>query len=90
MKNAITYVSPKNKRMAHITSLNNSISCVVGISIFIFKKYWKIVFNLMELNMRLNFKQFLQSKTDSTNKLYHKLYDVKIMMVFHKQTMTKQ
>ena len=43
--------------------LNNRISCVVGISIFGFKKYWQTVFNLMELNMSPTSKQFLQSKT---------------------------
>ena len=33
MKNKITYVVQKNKMMAHNTSLNNRISCVVVISI---------------------------------------------------------
>ena len=51
MKNAITYIASKNKTMVYITSLTNRISCVVGIYIFGFKKYWNIVFNLMELNM---------------------------------------
>ena len=65
MNNAIDYVAPKTKTMAHITILNNRISYVVGISIFRFKKYWKIVFNLTELNMSPTFKKFLQSKTDN-------------------------
>ena len=34
MNNVIAYVAPKNKTMAHSMSLNNRISCVVGISIF--------------------------------------------------------
>ena len=45
----IAYIAPKNKTMAHIMSLTNMISCVVGISIFGFKKYWKQVFDLMEI-----------------------------------------
>ena len=48
MNNVIAYVAPKNKTMAHIMSLNNRTSCVVGIYIFGFKTYWKQVFNLME------------------------------------------
>ena len=34
MNNVIAYVAQKNKTMAHSMSLNNRISCVVGISIF--------------------------------------------------------
>ena len=49
MNNVIAYVTPKNKPMAHSMSLNNGISCVVGISIFVFKTYWKPVFDLMEI-----------------------------------------
>ena len=49
MNNVIAYVAPKNKTVAHIMSLNNRISCVVGISIFGFKTYWKHVFVLMEI-----------------------------------------
>ena len=41
MNNVIAYVAPKNKTMAHILSLNNRISLVVGIFIFGFKTYWK-------------------------------------------------
>ena len=37
--NTIKYIAPTNKTMSHITSLNNRISCVVGISIFRFNKY---------------------------------------------------
>ena len=47
MNNVIAYVAPKNKTVAHIMSLNNRISCVVGIYIFGFKTYWKQVFDLM-------------------------------------------
>ena len=49
MDNVIAYVAPKNKTMAHIMSLNNRVSCVVGMSIFGFKTYWKQVFDLMEI-----------------------------------------
>ena len=41
MNNLIAYIAPKNKTMAHSMSLNNIISCVVGISILGFKTYWK-------------------------------------------------
>ena len=71
MNNAIDYVAPKNKTIAHIMSLNNRILCVVGIYILGFKKYWQIVFNLMELNISPTFKQFLQSKTDNGDKKNH-------------------
>ena len=63
MNNVIAYVAPKNKTMAHSMSLNNRISCVVGISIFRFKKYWKQVFALMEIQTTSTFKQLLQSET---------------------------
>ena len=49
MNNMIAYVAPKNKTMAHSMSLNNRISCMVGISIFGFNTYWKRVFALMEI-----------------------------------------
>ena len=49
MNNVIAYVAPKNKTMAHIMSLNNRISNVMGISIFGFKTYWKQVSDLMEI-----------------------------------------
>ena len=51
MKNVIAYVAPKNKTMAHSMSLNNRISCVVVISNFELKTYWKRVFNLMEIKI---------------------------------------
>ena len=59
--NAIKYIETKNKTMIHIMRLNNRISCVEGISIFKFKKYWHTYFNLMELNMSPTFKQLLPS-----------------------------
>ena len=91
MNNAIEYVAPKNKTMAHITSLNNRILCIVGIPIFVFKKYGQISFNLMELNMIPTFKQLLQSEIDNAkkNRSYYKQYDVKIMRAFYKKAMTK-
>ena len=49
MNNAITYVSPKDQTMGHSMRLNDRISCVVGISIFGFKKYWQRVLNLMQI-----------------------------------------
>ena len=66
-------MAPKNKAMAHSISLNNRISCVVEISIFGLKKYQKIVFNLMDINMIPTFKNFLQTKTLNAekNKLYY-------------------
>ena len=67
MNNVIAYVAPKNKTMAHSMSLNNRISCVVGISIFGFKTYWKQVFNLMDIKTSSTFEQFLQSETLNTN-----------------------
>ena len=73
-------------------SLNNRISCVVGIYIFGFNTYWKRVFNLTETKTTPTFKQFLQSKTISTkkNKSYYQWYDVKLLRAFHKQAMIKQ
>ena len=47
VNNVIAYVAPKNNTMEHSMSLNNRISCVMGISIFGFKTYWKLVFNFM-------------------------------------------
>ena len=49
MNNVIAYVAPKNNTMAHSTSLNNGILCIVGIYIFGFKTYWKQVFDLMKI-----------------------------------------
>ena len=59
-------------------SLNSRIYCVVVISIFLFEKYRRMVFGLMELNIRPTFKQFLQEKTINANKnkSYYQLYDV--------------
>ena len=68
MKNVIVYVAPKNKTMAHIMSLNNRILFVVGIYIFRFKKYRKIVFNLIDLNMIPYLKYLLQSETYNAEK----------------------
>ena len=92
MKNVIAYVAPKNKTVAHIMSLNNRISCGVGISIFGFKTYWKQVFGLMEIQTTQTFKQFLQAETLNTdkNKSYYQPYDFKRLRAFHKQAMIKQ
>ena len=61
MNNVIAYIAPENKMMAHSMSLKNRISWVVGISIFWFKTYWKQVFDLMEIQKKLTFEQFLQA-----------------------------
>ena len=61
INNTITYVVPKNKTMAYSMSL--------VISIFIFKKYWQIIFNFMELNMSPTFKQLLKSETVNAEKI---------------------
>ena len=68
MNNVIASFAPKNKTMAHIMILNNRILCVVGISIFGFKKYWQRVFNLMEIKRTPTFKQFFQDKTLNSGK----------------------
>ena len=90
--NMIAYVAPKNKTMAHIMSLNNRISCVVGISIFGFKTYWKQVFDFMEIQKSSTFEQFLQAETlnSKNNKSYYQRYDVNRLRAFHKQAMIKQ
>ena len=92
MNNVIAYVAPKNKTMADSMNLNNRISCVVGISVFGFKKYWKQVFDLMEIQTTSTFEQFLQAETlnDNKNKSYYQGYDVKRLRAFHKQAMIKQ
>ena len=92
MKNVIAYVALKNKTMAHSMSLNNRISCVVGISIFGFKTYWKQVFGLMQIQTSSTFEQFLQAETLNArkNKSYYQRYDVKGLRAFHKQAMIKQ
>ena len=68
MNNVIAYIAPKNTTMAHRMSLSNSISCVVGISFFIFKIYWKQKFALMEIQTTSTFEQFLKSETPNTKK----------------------
>ena len=92
MNNVIAYVAPKNKTMEHSMSLNNSIYCVLGISIFGFKTYWKRVFALMEIKTMSTFEQFLQAETINAkkNKLYYQRYNVKRLKAFHKQAMIKQ
>ena len=92
MNNVIAYVVPRIKTMAHRMGLNNRISCVVGISIFRFKTYWKQVFALMEKQTTQTFKQFLQAKTINAenNKSYYQRYDVKQLRAFQKQAMIKQ
>ena len=92
MNNVIAYVAPKNKTMAHITSLNNSISCVVGISIFGFKTYWKQLFAFMEIQTTPTFKQLFQAETLNAkkNKSYYQQYDVKRLRAFHKQAIIKK
>ena len=92
MKILIAYIAPKNKTMSHSMSLNNSISCVVGISIFGFKTYWKQVFNLMEIQTTQTFKHFLQAESLNAekNKSYYQLYDLKQQRAFRKQAMMKQ
>ena len=91
-KNVIAYVAPKNKIMAHITSLNNTISCVVGISIFGFKDYRKQVFNLLQIKTTPTFRQFLQAETVNAKnkKLYYQRYYVKRPRSFHKQAIMKK
>ena len=68
MNNVIAYVAPKNNMMAHNMSLNNRISCVVGISIFGFKTYWKRVFALMEIQTTSTFEWFLKYETINAKK----------------------
>ena len=50
MNNEIKYMEPKNKTAEHIMSLNSSIPSVVGVYILGFEKYWKTVFDLMDIN----------------------------------------
>ena len=68
MNNVIAYFVPKNKTMEHSMSLKNVISCVVGVSFFGFKTYWKQAFNLMEIKITQTFEQFLQAKTPNAKK----------------------
>ena len=92
MNNVIACVAPKNKTMAHRTSLNNRIYCVVGMSIFGFKTYWKQVFDLIEIQTTPKFEQFLQAETLNAekSKSYYQRYDVKQLRAFHKQAIIKQ
>ena len=68
MNNATAYVATKKKTMAYIMSLNNIISCVVGISICGFNTLCKRVLNLMEIKTTPTFKQFLQDEIINTKK----------------------
>ena len=92
MNNVIAYVAPKNKTMVHSMTLNNRISCIVGISIFGFKTYWEQVFNLMDIKTTPTFTDFLQAETLNAEKKksYYQRYDVKRLRAFHKQAMIKQ
>ena len=92
MNNVIAKVAPKNKTMAHSMTLNNRISCIVGISIFGFKTYWEQVFNLMNIKTTPTLTDFLQAETLNVEKKksYYQRYDVKRLRAFHKQTMIKQ
>ena len=87
-----SYVAPKNKTIAHSMSLNNRISCVVGMSILGFKTYWKQVFDLIQIQKSSTFEQFLQAEilNAKKNKSYYQRYDVKQLRAFHKQAIIKQ
>ena len=56
MNSTTAYVAAENKTMENSMSLNIKISCVVGIYVFRFEKYWKKVFDLMGLNINPAFK----------------------------------
>ena len=85
MNNEIAFVAQKNKIMAHSMILNNRISCVVGISIFGFKKYWMIFFSLIELNTSPTLKQFLQDKKyNADKKIILSMMQCKKIRAFHK------
>ena len=92
MNNVTAYVAPKNKTMAHSMSLNNRISCIVAISIFEFKAYWKQVFALMEIQTTSTLEQFLQAGKIKAykNNSYYQQYGVKQLRAFHKHAMMKQ
>ena len=68
MNNVIAYVEPKNKTMAYSMTLNNRISCIVGISVFRFKTYWEQVFNLMDIKTTPTLTDFLQAETLNAEK----------------------
>ena len=76
MNNVIAYVAPKNKTMAHSMSLNNRISCVVGISIFGFKTYWKQVFNLMEIQKTKPSNSSCKPEYSTTRRTSHIINDM--------------
>ena len=90
--NVIAYIAPKNKTMSHSMTLNNRISCIVGISIFGFKTYWEQVFNLMDKKTTQTLTDFLQAETlnSEKKKTYYQRYYVKQLRAFHKQAMIKQ
>ena len=90
MNNVIAYVAPKNKTMLHIMSLNNRISCIVGISIFGFKTYWEQVFNLMDIKTTPTLTDFLQVETLNAEKKksYYQRYDVKGLISGHPEMST--
>ena len=92
MNNVIAYIAPKNKTMAHSMSLNNRISCILGISIFGFKTYWEQVFNLMDIKTTPTLTDFLQAETLNAEKenAYYQQYNVKRLRAFHKQAMIKR
>ena len=69
MNSVTAYVAPtKKKTMAHSTSLDNRMSVVVGISIFVFETYWKRAFDLMEIKTTQTFKHFSQAETLNADK----------------------
>ena len=78
MNNVIAYIAPKKNTMAHSMSLKNRISCVVGMSIFGFKTYWKQVLNFMNFKTTPTFKHFFKAKTPKAdkNKSYYQRYNV--------------
>ena len=89
MNNVIAYVAPKNKTMTNSMSVNNSISYVVGISIFGFETYWKQVFNLMEIQTSQTFKLFSQDEiiNAENNNSYYQRYNLKRLRAFNNQAM---
>ena len=92
MNNVIAYIAPKKKMMAHSMTLNNRISCIVGISIFGFNTYWEQVFNLMDIKTTPTLTDFLKAETLNAErkKSYYQQYDVKRLRAFRKQEMIKQ
>ena len=78
--------------IAQSMSINNMISCVVGISIFGFKTYWKQVFALMGIQKTSTIIQLFQAETINTknNKSRYQQYNVKQLRAFNNQAMIKQ